>query len=350
MSYSDRFNILTVEVLTSRKAVDEDGEQVLDDARHPIYEDVYRTYDVKDLHLSNADMFLASLAVQTDIEDKQAHPNPKNDGFLRAYRTVYSGMSLDTITRRIVDLYDRYRDEEFAPEMFYSYKRWGRGKMGKKEGKRAFISDTFDETCGYDPYVFSSREKSTSLSQASLTLLAKALRFFLEETLRHFFQKSDPNSWYPSTDKKGKRVVPECNYRGTLASASFTTAISELLELFNSVYSWSPHLDEFSEATARAVEAGRADRDAKSAKRLAESASNRSYGVSDGKPRQKTATASASASAGGKYEAISSKKAQATEPKKPKLVRVTVEDDEGWVSTEKVAKGTTKEATASSSA
>ena len=333
MSYSDLFNTLTVEVLTSRRVNDEDGEPILDENGKMMYDDVYKTYDVKNLHLVYSDSYLLSLAILTDIEDKTAHPNPKNTGFLRAYRQAHGGVSLESIARRIVALYDTTKGEAFAPEMFHSHKRWGRGRMGKKDGKRAFISDTFDENCGYDPFVLSSREKSTDLSHAGLTLLAKGLRFFLEETLRHFYQKSDPNSWYPYTDKKGKRVLPDCAYNGTMTSASFASAVSELLELFNGVYSWSPHLDEFSEATAKAVEAGRADRDAKFAKRVAETAGNRSYGVSDGKPRQREAS-----SGDRKQEARPAKKPVVVEVKKPKVVRETTVDDDGWVTTAKVVK------------
>jgi hypothetical protein len=203
--------------------------------------------------------------------------------------------------------------------------------MGKKDGKKAFISDTFDENCGYDPYVFSSREKSTDLSHAGLTLLAKGIRFFIEETLRHFFQKSDPNSWYPYINQNGKKIFPSYAYHGTMTSASFSAAIAELLELYNGIYSWSPHLDEFSEATALAVEIGRVDRDAKFAKRVAETAGNRFYGVSDNKPSIEK-----------KNETKPTKKPVVVEPKKPKIVKEII-DDEGWVTTININKVTVDE-------
>jgi hypothetical protein len=242
---------------------------------------------------------------------------------------VRGGFSLKRAAERIVALHDAHAREEFAPEMFFSYKRWGRGKMVKREGKRTFISDTFDDECGYDPYVFSASQAKTSLSQASTTLLAKGFRFFLEETLRHFFQKSDPNAWYPYTDEKTKkRVLPEFGYMGSKSSATFSAAVSELLDIFDGVYSLSPHLTEFVEATEKAVEAGRADRDAKTAERLASVASHRSYGVSDGKPRAQA-------------EKKAPKKEQSradvpAEPRKPKVMKVTTVDDEGWITTSKI--------------
>lgn len=330
MLYSDRFNTLTVNVQASRLVRDADGNPELDDGNE-IYESYLKTYDVKDLHMGNADIYLVALAVMTDIEDKRAKKNPKNESFLLAYRQT----GLESYARRVLDLYDRCFSEDFSPEMFFSYKRWGRGKMGKREGKRCFISDTFDENCGYDPFVFSSPQSRTSLSQAGLTLLAKAFRFFLEETLRHFFQKSDPNAWYPYTDKKGKRVLPESTYLGTRTSGVFNSAVSELLEIFDGVYKWTPHLDEFVEATERAVELGRADRDAKSASRLASSAGNRSYGVSDGKPRAKPEKRSDEKRSEKRSEKKPEKKANdhstPAEPRKPKVVKVTTVDGEGWV-------------------
>lgn len=327
MSYSDRFTTLTVNVQASRLVRDADGNPELDDEGNKIYENYLKTYDVKDLHMENADIYLVALAIMTDIEDKRAKRNPKNESFLQAYRQT----GLEGYAQRIIALYDRFSTEDFSPEMFFNYKRWGRGKMGKREGKRTFISDTFDENCGYDPYVFSSPQSRTSLSQAGLTLLAKALRFFLEETLRHFFQKSDPNAWYPYTDKKGKKVLPESTYLGSRTSGVFNSAVDELLDIFDGVYKWSPHLDEFVEATEHAVELGRADRDAKSAGRLASSAGNRSYGVSDGKPRAKSEKRSDEKRSDRKPEKKVSAPAPPAEPRKPRVVKVTTVDEEGWV-------------------
>lgn len=328
--YSDRFNFSTVEVETSVPVMDEDKNPVVDESGNKVYENVVKTYDVKNLRMVHADLYLVSLAILADIEDKEAHSNARNSGFLKGYRQHHNGVSLETVAKRVVGLYDSVQGEDYAPEMFYSWKRWGRGRMGKLEGKRVFISDTFDETTGYDPYVFSQREKTTSLSQASMTLLAKGLRFFLEETLRHFYLKSDPNDWYPYTDKKGKRVVPECGYQGTRTSASFNSSMSELLKLFDGVYLWTPHLEEFTEATSRAVEAGHVERASKDAARHASIAGNRTYGKAgergtdgDNKPYVKKSTAPVTLA----------------ETKKPKVSKVTVVDDDGWVTTVKKSNG-----------
>lgn len=335
MSYSDRFNTLTVNVQASRPMKDADGNFELDEEDNKVYENYTKVYDVKDLNVGNADLYLVALAIRTDIEQKQAHRNPKNDEFLKAYTKT----GLDRNSRQVVELFDMSSSEDFAPEMFFNYKRWGRGKMGKRDGKRAFISDTYDENCQYDPFVFSASQARTSLSQAGFSLLAKAFRFYLEETLRHFFQKSDPNAWYPYTDKKGKRVIPESVYLGTRTSSTFNSAINVLLGIFDGVYKWSPHLDEFVEATERAVELGRADRDAKSAGRLASTAGNRSYGVSDGKPRAKQEHRPKSDQ---RTDQRPEKKAVVVKPKESKMVKITTVDDDGWITSGvKIVRGST---------
>lgn len=341
MSYSSRFNILTVLLWAKRPLLNEKEEVVVDDDGNEVFEEYQKEYDVKDLHMINSDLYLTSLAILTDYEDKTANPNAKNTVFYRAYERLPNGFSLKRCAERIVDLYDQYGEADFAKEMFFSYKQWGRRSGRKadfktKDGEivKKPVSDTYDETCGYDPYVLSVPQQRTPLSRASFTLLAKHFRFVLEETLRHFFGKSDPNSWYPYTDARGKKVTPDAVYSGRRSSLPFSNAIGELLEIYDSVYKLSPHLNEFEAATARALEARDRDIAAREAERLAGVANKRSYGTTS---RDKSERPAESKPLNG-----SSKKAAAAAPavpvvplqeKKPKSKKVTEVDADGWVTT-----------------
>lgn len=324
MTYSDLFETMTVCVEERIPELDENNEPIIDEDGRKSYKDVVVTYLVKDLPIAKADIYLVSLAILTDYEQKSLKRTPKNDAFIQAYDRVQTqsskAFSLRTMAERIVTLYDTHCKSDFANEMFYNYdyRRWGRGRMQKVDKKRVFVSDTFDETRGFDPYVFSHAQARISLSHAGLTLLAKGFRFFLEETLRHFFQKSDPDAWYPYTDEKSKKkIVPESHYLGNRTCSEFTSAVSKLLDIFNEVYTLSPHLTEFTLATTKAVDAGHSDRVVKTAEKLAQNSAKRSYG-------------------------------QKSESKKPKVVSVTTTDDEGWTTTIKVVQTESVEATSSS--
>jgi hypothetical protein len=329
MMYSTRFSTMTVNVQASRPMNDADGNAQLDKNSNKMYESYTKVYDVEDLNIGNADLYLVALTIKTDIERKQENPNAKNDAFVESY----SKTGLNKYVCQVLELFDSSSTEDFAPEMFSNYKRWGRGKMGKKDNKRAFISDTFDENCGYDPYVLSASQSKTSLSQAGFSLLAKAFRFYLEETLRHFFQKPDPNSWYPYTDTRGKKFFPDSVYLGTRTSSTFNSAIQILLGIFDSVYKWSPHLEEFVKATDRAIDLGRADRNAKSTARLATTAGIRTYGVSDSKFRSKPDVRSAKPfiKTDKKYDKRPAKVVEPKIEKAPRVIKITDVDDEGWI-------------------
>jgi len=226
------------------------------------------------VHVGRADLYTVALAILADCDDKTSHSNARNRAFLEAYSRVPGGFSARAAAKTIVDLYDQVRGHEFASEMFSNYRNWGRGKKAK--GK--FVSDTFDEEAGFDPYVLSIKQVKTPLAMASMTLLIKAFRFYLEETLRHFYQKSDPDRWYPYTDSKTKKVVkPEACYAGRRTSAPFSAAVDTLLKIYDQVYNLSPHLDEYVQATDNAVNDGRAEAEVKRSEKDAVRATKREH-------------------------------------------------------------------------
>ena len=279
--YSNLFSTLYVNVNGSVVAVDKDGNAIVDENGDYVRTRVVKSWPVRDLHVSKADLYLVLLALATDIEEKTEHQNAKNIAFLTTYNEVKcpgnKKFSLTRSVRRLLEVFRQNEGADFLPELRMPFNRWSRGHFTKKDGKRVFVSDTFDDECKYDPYVFSKSQANTTLSEASTVLLVKAFRFYLEETLRHFFRKSDPNTWYYYDDKTGRRVVSEYSYGGNRTSAQFQSVMSALLDVYDDVYNLSPHLEEFSVATKKAIEAGRIDRELKSTNKRLEKASNRTY-------------------------------------------------------------------------
>jgi hypothetical protein len=276
------------------------------------------------VHVGRADLYTIALSILADCDDKTSHPNARNSAFLAAYDRVPGGFSARKAAKTIVDLYDQVSGQEFASEMFMNYRNWGRGKRVK--GK--FVSDTFDEELNYDPYVLSLKQAKTPLAMASMTVLVKAFRFYLEETLRHFFQKSDPDRWYPFTDPKTKKVVkPEACYAGRRTSAPFSAALDTLLKIYDQVYNLTPLLDEYTQATEHAVTDGRAEADVKRSEKDASRATKRVH-VTGSRDEKKVGQRD-------EKNALTRVPEPRAQPKK-RPAKVVVTDEDGWSTAVKV--------------
>lgn len=210
-----------------------------------------KTIKVSELWISNCSLKDVALAIlskiemlkqSTNIRDKElynGYMSVKVEFMTKKKTTVYN-ISIFTLAKEIMGLCNVYSEHDFVDATIGTNWRWTIDRAVKEER-------------GFDPFGFAKNELDVKLKDAKMTLLVKALRMYLIESVRRLFPKQmSPSDW-----KSSEAVY---KFGGIERSSShFVQFVESLFRLYDQVVKLSSDLTEIKLVVNRAITLGKAE-------------------------------------------------------------------------------------------
>lgn len=199
---------------------------------------------VQELWISSATLYHVSLALMAEY-DRLVHDsntNVRDKMLLNMMNSLKVGnqhsVSFHNLSNMVVNLHDSYKSNNFVVSTMVTNWKWT-------------MNEEFVKEFGFDPYSLSKSESRVRLQEARLTLLIKAFRMYLIETVRRCFRRNtDPSEWNANnaTYKSGGHET---------TSVAFITYVRSLMSMYDQVARLTPNLDEVKAIVLEAVETGK---------------------------------------------------------------------------------------------
>jgi hypothetical protein len=201
---------------------------------------------VSELWLNNCSLLDISLAILANIEKLQISSKIRDKELYNGYLSITvnqkindaqikQDISIYSMAKKILELSGEYSNDNFIDPTIGTNWNWTIDQKIKKEK-------------GFDPFGFSKYEEETKLIDAKMTLLIKAFRLYLIESVRRLFpQEKNPNKWEST----------QATYNKTKTSERFVIFVDELFKLYDKIVILSPDLVEVKAIVANAINLGK---------------------------------------------------------------------------------------------
>jgi len=199
---------------------------------------------ISDVFVSGANLYQSALAILAEYDLLTVAGTAKSKILLGGYNKMTCkylvnkvektiDVSVKDMAKAVVDTYDEYYNSEFMWNTML--KNW------------RYVSAELEEGQKYDPYSFSKRDRETTLGQAGMTLLIKAFRNHLTETIRKCLNNAPISRWDSgrASFKQGGK---------TRCSADFCEYVDHLLKQYWKIALFTPELTEFRAVTSAVSE------------------------------------------------------------------------------------------------
>jgi len=199
---------------------------------------------ISGVFVSGANLYQSALAILAECDLLTVAGTAKSKILLGGYNKMTCtyvvkkvektlDVSVRDMAKAVVDTYDKYYNSEFM---------WGTMLKNWRH-----VAEELQEGQKYDPYAFSKRDRETTLGQAGMTLLVKAFRNHLTETVRRCLNNAPIDKWdsgRASFRQGGK----------TLCCADFCDYVDDLLKQYWKIALFTPELTEFRAVTSAVSE------------------------------------------------------------------------------------------------